>query len=115
MPVYSYRSSTMEGAIVEGAIEAPDEAAAVEKIKNMGVIPLKVALPKAGIKWGLRLKSSTGDLLTFTSELSVLLSAGLPIDRSLNILSEISENRQMKGVVRSIVESIRGGGSFSEA
>ena len=115
MPVYSYRSSTMEGAIVEGAIEAPDEAAAVEKIKNMGVIPLKVALPKAGIKWGLRLKSSTGDLLTFTSELSVLLSAGLPIDRSLNILSEISENRQMKGIVRSIVESIRGGGSFSEA
>jgi general secretion pathway protein F len=47
--------------------------------------------------------------------LSVLLGAGLPLDRSLNILSEISENRQMKGVVRSVVESIRGGGSFSEA
>jgi general secretion pathway protein F len=45
----------------------------------------------------------------------VLLGAGLPLDRSLNILSEISENRQMKGVVRSVVESIRGGGSFSEA
>jgi general secretion pathway protein F len=115
MPLYSYRSSTMDGTIVEGAIEAADEKSAIEKIKNKGVIPLKVTIPKEGIKWRLRLKSSTGDLLTFSSELSVLLGAGLPLDRSLNILTEISENRRMKGVVRSVVETIRGGSSFSEA
>ncbi len=115
MPIYSYRSSTMDGTIVEGAIEAPDEKSAIEKIKDKGVIPLKVTIPREGIKWRIRLKSTTGDLLAFSSELSVLLGAGLPLDRSLNILSEISENRQMKGVVRSVVETIRGGGSFSEA
>ena len=115
MPIYSYRSSTMDGTIVEGAVEAPDEKSAIEKIKDKGVIPLKVTIPRERIKWRVRLKSSTGDLLAFSSELSVLLGAGLPLDRSLNILSEISENRQMKGVVRSVVESIRGGGSFSEA
>jgi general secretion pathway protein F len=105
----------MDGTIVEGAIEAPDEKSAIEKIKDKGVIPLKVTIPREGIKWRIRLKSTTGDLLAFSSELSVLLGAGLPLDRSLNILSEISENRQMKGVVRSVVETIRGGGSFSEA
>ena len=115
MPIYSYRSSTMDGTIVEGAIEAPDEKSAIEKIKDKGVIPLKVTIPREGLKWRLRRKSTTGDLLAFSSELSVLLGAGLPLDRSLNILSEISENRQMKGVVRSVVETIRGGGSFSEA
>jgi len=115
MPIYSYRSSTMDGTIVEGAVEAPDEKSAIEKIKDKGVIPLKVTIPREKIKWRIRLKSSTGDLLAFSSELSVLLGAGLPLDRSLNILSEISENRQMKGIVRSIVESIRGGVSFSEA
>jgi general secretion pathway protein F len=115
MPIYSYRSSTMDGTIVEGAIEAPDEKSAIEKIKDKGVIPLKVTIPRERIKWRIRLKSSTGDLLAFSSELSVLLGAGLPLDRSLNILTEISENRRMKGVVRSVVESIRGGGSFSEA
>jgi general secretion pathway protein F len=115
MPIYSYRSSTMDGTIVEGAIEATDKKSAVEKIKDKGVIPLKVTIPKEGIKWRVRLKSSAGDLLTFSSELSVLLGAGLPLDRSLNILTEISENRRMKRVVRSVVESIRGGSSFSEA
>ena len=115
MPIYSYRSSTMDGTIVEGAVEAPDEKSAIEKIKDKGVIPLKVTIPRERIKWRIRLKSSTGDLLAFSSELSVLLGAGLPLDRSLNILTEISENRRMKGVVRSVVESIRGGGAFSEA
>jgi general secretion pathway protein F len=105
----------MDGTIVEGAVEAPDEKSAIEKIKDKGVIPLKVTMPRERIKWRIRLKSSTGDLLAFSSELSVLLGAGLPLDRSLNILSEISENRQMKGVIRSVLESIRGGGSFSEA
>jgi general secretion pathway protein F len=105
----------MDGTIVEGAVEAPDEKSAIEKIKDKGVIPLKVTMPRERIKWRIRLKSSTGDLLAFSSELSVLLGAGLPLDRSLNILCEISENRQMKGVIRSVVESIRGGGSFSEA
>jgi general secretion pathway protein F len=115
MPIYSYRSSTMDGTIVEGNVEAPDEKSAVEKIKGRGAIPLKVTLPRKGIRWRFRLKSSTDDLLTFSSELSVLLGAGLPLDSSLNILTEISENRRMQDIVLSVVTSVRGGKSFSES
>ena len=115
MPLYSYRSTTIDGIIIEGTIEAIDEKAAIERIKDKGVIPLQVTLPKKRTTWRFRLKPSTSDLVSFTSELSVLLSAGLPLDRSLNILSEISENHQMRGLIRSIVEAIRGGTSLSEA
>ena len=105
----------MQGAIVEGTIEAADEKSAIERLKNSGVIPLKVAAPEEGIRKKITLRSSKGDLLTFTTELSVLLSAGLPLDRSLNILSEISENKEMKNVIQSVLKSIREGTSFSEA
>lgn len=105
----------MQGAIVEGTIEAADEKSAIERLKNSGVIPLKVAAPQEGIRKKFTLRSSKGDLLTFTTELSVLLSAGLPLDRSLNILSEISENKEMKNVIQSVLKSIREGTSFSEA
>ena len=54
-------------------------------------------------------------MLTFTTELSALLSAGLPIDRSLNMLADISESKEMKGVIQSILKSIREGSSFSDA
>jgi general secretion pathway protein F len=115
MAIFSYRATTMEGAIVEGAIEAADEKSAIERLKNSGIIPLKVAAPEEGIKKRFTLRSSKSDLLTFTTELSALLSAGLPLDRGLNILSEISESKDMKNIVQSILKSIREGSSFSDA
>ncbi|MBP7526942.1 MAG: type II secretion system F family protein [Syntrophorhabdaceae bacterium] len=115
MPVYSYTAATLEGATVEGVVEASDERGAVEKIRNTGVIPIKISVPGRGLGKTFAFRSSRGDLLTFTTELSALLSAGLPIDRSLNILAEISEGSQMKEVIHSVLTGIRGGSSFSEA
>jgi len=112
---FSYRATTREGTIVEGVVDAADERAAVEKLRNTGVIPLKIAAPREGIRRKFTLKSSKGDLLTFTTELSALLGAGLPLDRSLNILSDISESKEMKGIIHSILKSIREGSAFSDA
>lgn len=115
MPTFSYRATTIEGAIVDGAVEAVDEKTAVEMLRNTGVIPLKVAEPREGMKEKFSLKSTKGDLLVFTTELSALLGAGLPLDRSLNIIAEISESKEMKGIVQGILRSIREGSSFSDA
>jgi general secretion pathway protein F len=115
MPVFAYRATTIEGTIAEGFIEAIDESSAIERLKNTGHIPLKVHAPRESLKKKISLRSSKGDLLTFTTELSALLNAGLPLDRSLNILSDISESGDMKDVVQSILRSIREGSSFSDA
>jgi general secretion pathway protein F len=115
MAIFSYRATTMEGAIVEGAIEAADEKSAIERLKNTGVIPLRVAAPEEGLKKRITLRSSKVNLLTFTTELATLLGAGLPLDRSLNILSSISESKDMKNIVQSLLKSIREGSSFSDA
>ncbi len=115
MAVYSYRATTIEGAIVEGNIEASDEGSALERIKDTGVIPLKVTSPRKGLKKGISLRSSKGDLLSFTAELSALIGAGLPLDRSLNILAGVSEGKQMQDVVNSVLKLIREGSSFSDA
>ena len=115
MAIFSYRATTIQGSVVEGVIEATDEKSAIERLKNTGYIPLKVASPKEGLKKRLVLRSSKGTILTFTTELSALLSAGLPLDRSLNILSEISESGEMKDIIQSVLKSIREGSSFSDA
>lgn len=115
MPVFAYRATTIEGAIVEGVIEATDESSAIERLRTSGYIPLRVSAPREGLKKKFSLRSAKNDLLTFTAELSALLSAGLPLDRSLNILSDISESRDMKVVIQSILKSIREGSSFSDA
>ena len=119
MPVFTYRATTREGAIVEGVVDAPNEHAATERLKNSGVIPLKVRSTDQGKKKpfhiSLRIGRQRDQVLTFTTELSSLLGAGLPLDRSLNILCEISVDREMKVVISEILRSIREGGSFSDA
>jgi len=115
MALFSYRATTLAGEIVEGVIEATEEKGALDKLKNSGVIPIWVRPPKQGLVRRFSLRRPKGDLLTFTSEVSALLSAGLPLDRSLTILAEISEAKEMKEVVQGVLKSIREGSSFSEA
>jgi general secretion pathway protein F len=115
MAVFSYRGTDIQGSIMEGAIEAPDQQAAIDRLKNSGIIPLKVFLPGKGLRSSLTLKSARGDVLSFTNELMALLEAGLPLDRSLNILAGISESKQNQAVIQDILRSIREGGSFSDA
>jgi len=113
--VYSYRATTLDGKINEGTIEASDERTAVERLKDSGLIPLRVTTPRDSILKRFTFGVPRGDILTFTTELSALLKAGLPLDRSLNILSELSESKAMKEIIRSILQSIREGLSFSDA
>lgn len=115
MGIFSYKATTVDGAIVEGVIEAADERDVAERLKNTGVIPLSIASPKEGLGKRFARKSSRGDILTFTTELSSLLGAGLPLDRSLNILSDISESGEMKNIIKAVLKSIREGSSFSDA
>lgn len=115
MAVFSYRGTNIEGTIIEGAIEAVDEQAALERLKNSNIIPLKIFVPGKGLKKRFARRSSTADLLNFTTELASLLEAGLPLDRSLNILAGISENKEKQALIQSILRSIREGSSFSDA
>jgi len=116
MSVFTYRSTTMEGTVMEGVIEAADEKTALARLKNTGLIPLEInALQGKGILSTIRSRTTRGDLTAFTAELSTLLTAGLPLDRSLNILAEISDHRGMKEMVQALLTAIREGSSFSDA
>ena len=116
MQYFSYRVTTRDGSILEGFVEAIDHNAAIEKLKISGNIPLKVLPVRKGSRDNAsNLRQQKSNIQLFTGELSVLLDAGLPLDRSLNILSDIFENEGMKEVIRSVLKSIREGKSFSEA
>jgi general secretion pathway protein F len=116
MPIFAYRSTTMEGIVSEGVIDAPDKKAAIERLRNTGVIPLEIKAPADhGFRRSIGFKTGKMDLVSFTAELSTLLAAGLTLETGLNVLSEISEQREKKEIVQSLLKSIRGGVSFSDS
>lgn len=115
MEIFSYRATSRDGTISTGFIEAGDEAEAVDRLKLSGVIPLQVRAQSGDKKKAFFSRSAKGELVVFTTELSSLLGAGLPLDRSLGILAEISGSGEMKKIVQSLVRALREGFSFSDA
>jgi general secretion pathway protein F len=60
-----------------------------------------------------RRRVSQQQLLQFTRELATLLTAGLPLDRSLSILGGLFEGSELSKILRSLVEAVRAGKSLA--
>ncbi len=121
MVEFAYKATDLAGKIFEGSMEGRDEKMVVESLQKLGYVPIRITATqtKAGF---LRLpiaayleRITTNDLLIFTQELSTLLEAGLPLDRSLQILTELAEKERFREVIRDLLKKIEAGRSFSEA
>ncbi len=125
MTAYAYRASTREGKVVEGTMDAAGEAAVVAALRGQGLMPLSVSAGagRGGKSFSLRFEPPWKrearvrgrDLMVFTGELSTLLRAGLPLDRSLASLSALSENPTLQKVVREVLAKVQEGRSLSQA
>ncbi len=116
MPSYSYRSIAPDGSVSEGVMEARNEREVELLLKTGNAIPLNIREIRHGKSRDFfSFRQAKGELQVFTTELHTLMSAGLPLDRSLNIVKSVTENKKMKEIVSDILKSIREGGSFSDA
>jgi len=120
MSVYFYKATTISGQAVEGSMDVRDEETVVQSLHQLGYIPIRIIPAQekgVGFRWPSLLSKRVGgkDLLAFTQELSTLISAGLPIDRSLDILGTLTENERLRDTVQDIYKRIEGGSSLSDA
>lgn len=120
MPLFKYQAADPEGRLVDGVIEAGDEAAIITRLQESGHFPIKIersadAAKTAGVKKSKRLAGNASvSAAGFTGALSNLLEAGIPLDRSLSILESIEEDAFFREVITDIVAGIRGGKSFAD-
>ena len=123
MAFFQYRAADQAGKIIEGVMEAEVEQSVVSRLHEMGCVPLRINVPRAGgiQKQQLRLalfsrrKISQPQLLQFTQELATLLAAGLPLDRSLSVLGNLVEGEEFTKVMRTLLEAVRAGKSLAAA
>src|SRR5262249_36737204 len=55
------------------------------------------------------------DVLFFTEELSTLVHAGLPLDRSLSVAAELTSKPPLRAVIEDVLKQIKGGKSLAES
>ncbi|MFP6610246.1 MAG: type II secretion system F family protein [Deltaproteobacteria bacterium] len=126
MSSYAYRASTAEGRVLEGVMDASDEASVVANLRRQGYVPLLVETSaeaavkrkrsfELGLPEFLVARVPSKDLTLFTRELATLLRAGLPLDRSLQSLGQLTPNANLKSITGAVLARVREGTALSEA
>ncbi|MCH9696618.1 MAG: type II secretion system F family protein [Gammaproteobacteria bacterium] len=121
MPTYQCKF-IREGEVLQETRDAENESLLIIALQNEGVIPLNIRESKDNIisflfpSAGTGLKVTQKDIGIFTRELATLLGAGLPLDRSLAVLIDLTEDgtpiNQMTG---NILDKVKSGAPLSDA
>ena len=132
MPEFQWRAAKADGALVQGRATAAMPGEVAMQLRSQGLTPLAVNLgnesppPEAVssqvgiVKRGLSILRRTGgqvrkeDVLLLTSELAVMLKAGLALDRALKVLISISERAEVVLLTQTILSEVKAGASLSK-
>jgi len=119
MAFFQYRATDPSGKLVEGIMEAQGEHGVVARLHEMGLIPLRITAPgevsgkSLSFSLFFRGRITEQELLHFTQELSTLLGAGLPLDRSLSVMSNLVQSEEFRKTIRLVLEGVRAGKSLA--
>lgn len=121
MPLFQYRATDPGGNIVNGTLEAREERLVVLHLQQGGLIPLRISQKEqtagkgGGLGRGRGRRVPLKDVVHFTQELAALLKAGLPLDRSLQALQEVTHRPAMKEILSQVLRDLQGGKTLSDA
>ncbi len=118
MPQFAYRAKTASLTVVEGTIEADNEAAAISRLGSQGIFPISISEahgPASRASRWLSRRISQRTVTYTTRQLADLLGGGLPLLTALTLLSRQTEQSALRRVIESLANAVRDGRSLSEA
>jgi len=119
--LFAYKAVNSLGETEEGVRDAIDERKLIAALQAEGYIPIRVQPASAKSFLGLSLgvkqsKLSQKDIALFTGELATLLESGLPLDKSLLVLIDLTEdNERVAKLIGRVLEKVKGGSTLADA
>ena len=120
MAKYEFTAIKKGGSSFTGTLEAADRLTAINTVSGQGLRLISLQEQQAG---GMQLAANharkkgvkSDDLVMFTRQLSAMVSAGVPIIRSLNSMAQHATNPTFKKAINDVAKHIEGGDSFADA
>ena len=116
---FEYSGRTVDGKLVKGKLEAPNESVVATRIRSMGLYPVTITAASntglsreinlGGFGKGVKLK----DLAVMSRQLATMISAGLTLLRALTILSEQTENATLARTLSDVRTDVENGSALS--
>ena len=118
--MFDYKGRDLHGKLVSGVIEAANEEMAQDLLTERGYIITRLTERKIfllGKYLGLDVfnKVKHKDMVIFSRQLAVMISATVPIVKALRILIKQTESVKLKSVVSEIADDVESGAKLSSA
>lgn len=113
MATFEYKAITNAGKTISGTIDGNSKDSATEALSAQGIKVIRIELSKGKAKHLGKVKLV--DLVLFTRQLSTMVSAGVPLMRSLTTLQTQAENPTMKLVIADLVKEVESGAQLADA
>ncbi len=113
---YAVRDRT--GKIVNGKIDAESPAIVAQKLTSMGYAPVSISQSNAGMNReinlpALRAKVKLKDLAIFSRQFATMINSGLSLLRSLSILENQTENKELAKILTQVRADVETGSALS--
>ena len=123
MPAYTYKARDRSGKLIEAVMEAASQRDVAANLREKGLIPTEIAVPKTGMQADIKLpawldiggKTNLRDVTVFSRQFATVINAGLPVVQSLAILQRQAEKASLKDALKKIREEVETGLPLSEA
>jgi type IV pilus assembly protein PilC len=121
MPTYRYEAKDAGGKVTAGVLSAANLAAAAQQLRARGeyILSLAPADEASKKKQLLNLQLALGpgarDIQNFTSQLAVMIRAGISIRAAIEGISEQVENPKFKKMLVQMKKDVEAGKQFSDA
>jgi type IV pilus assembly protein PilC len=117
---FHYNSIDATGRKAKGTIEAPNEIAATNMLRQRGEVPLEVTAGGQGLNRDLKIPGLGGrtkmkDLAIFARQFATMTSSGMTLLRSLSILEEQTSVASLKEAIGETRAEVAAGVSLSTA
>lgn len=115
---FEYTAVDKEGKTVTGISEAASKDALVNNLAKQHLKPIIIKTNAAGSeahKKGAHGKVKLKDLVVFTRQLSTMISAGVPLTRTLSTLQGQTTSKYFRQVIASIIKDVEGGIPLADA
>ena len=112
---YEYQACDAQGNIINGQLSADSEREAIAMLQAKKLVPVKLKITSKQNLQRSGGKIKNADLVDFTSGLTTLVEARIPIDKALSLLEGITEKEHMKRLVVSLRRDVKEGKSLADA
>jgi type IV pilus assembly protein PilC len=110
---FNWEGTDKKGNRIRGKVLAQNEQMVKADLRRQGISPIKIKKQSGGATGGKKITMS--DIAVFSRQLATMMSAGVPLVQSFEIIGKGHENPKMQDLIMAIKADVEGGANLADA